>query len=119
MPFVSHLITCQASSGPYHQEDRAGLTLAEATRFVASGLPFPLVSVHAIDFAAGTVADVTCAVLHGAVDWWRDRYDEDVPGCLWTACEVYGVERYEPGETADENAEHRLTASDLGLSRAA
>ncbi|WP_375408547.1 hypothetical protein [uncultured Methylobacterium sp.] len=119
MSLVSHLITCQASAGAYHQEDRAGLTLAEATRSIAGGLPFPLISVHAVDFAAGSVADVTAATLQGAVAWWRDTHNEDVPGCLWTACDAYGVERYEPEDAVDESDEHRLTASDLGLSRAA
>lgn len=121
MPFTSHLITCLAPDGAYHQEDRAGLSLADATRFIASGTPHPLVSVHAVDFSAGTVVDVTDAALLGAVDWWRDGYNDDVPGCLWAACEAYGVERIMAGDEpqADPDDEHRLTASDLGLARAA
>lgn len=118
MPVLSHLITCAAPDGPYHQEDRLGLTFAEAARFIADGTVNPLVSVHAIDFTAGTVIDITCAALHHAVDVWRSL-NEDVPGSLWAACEAYGVERHDPEDYTDENDEHRLTASDLGLARAA
>ncbi|KQT88903.1 hypothetical protein [Methylobacterium sp. Leaf466] len=121
MPLVSHLITCQAADGLYHQEDRAGLSFAQAVRSVADGTPFPLASVHRVDFASGTIADVTCAALHAAVDWWRDAYNADLPGCLWAACEAYGVERYDPTDApvAHSNVEHRLDAFEIGLSRAA
>lgn len=77
-----------------------------------------LVSVHAIDFQARAAVDVTAAALH-AVAAHVEADERAVPANLVAAFEAYDVPVpvQPPADWADVDAEHRLTASDLGLER--
>lgn len=76
-----------------------------------------LVSVHAIDFQAKTAVDVTAAALH-AVAAHVEADERELPANLAEAFGAYGVPVPEqpPADWADVDAEHRLTATDLGIS---
>lgn len=75
-----------------------------------------LVSVHAIDFAAGTCSDVTAAALH-AVAAHVEADERAVPANLVAAFEAYDVPVpvQPPADWADVDAEHRLTSGDYGI----
>ena len=81
-----------------------------------------LEAVYALNLAVGEVRDVTSDVLH-ALAVHIETGNDELPGGVADAFARYDVppprEWAEPEDAFDENDEHRLTASDLGLSRAA
>ena len=120
---ASHLVVIyDAETGTFDLPDqRMGRSFQALASDLAAGHDLPWGVLHAVlHLEAGACSDVTTSVLH-EIAAICEANEWELPSRLAPAFEQYGV----PGpqapdeEWSDPNAEHRLTAQDYGLGRAA